>query len=162
MLPSGDTKIFSESTFFKQSGAPSLPSPDQVRLMADKSDGHHRDPRRAQVTYFPDMHLVVKWGTNVFLDEAQCIWALSALLPNLVPVPELFGWCRDQQQFFIYMELVKGDTLENRWSELSVGEKTEICEQLQKITRSLRLLEQNAEDRFIGESRAIQVLRSCL
>lgn len=54
------------------------------------------------------------------------MWTIRHLLPN-VPVPEVYGWCQDQGETFIYMQLVDGITLEDAWPDMVVEEKHEIC-----------------------------------
>jgi len=65
-----------------------------------------------------------------------------------VAVPEIYGWCRDGNVDFVYMELVEGDTLEQRWPSLSAEERWEISKQLRGMLKSLASLEQ--KDLFIG------------
>lgn len=52
---------------------------------------------------------------------------------------------------FIYMELVKGTTLEDRWESLSTQARIDICEQLRVMLLELRKLQQDPNDRFLGE-----------
>lgn len=61
------------------------------------------------------------------------------------------GWSSDEDQVFIYMELVNGVTLENRWDSLLTEERIKVCEQLQVILTALRQFEQDPGDQFIGE-----------
>ena len=69
------------------------------------------------------MQLIVKFGFEVSIAEGQCLWALRRLLRDHVPVPEVYGWRQDGEQVFIYMELVAGVTLEERWESLSSEER---------------------------------------
>ena len=43
-------------------------------------------------------------------------------LKDIVPVPEVFGWVEDGDQVFIYMSLIKGEILEQRWGVLNEEE----------------------------------------
>jgi aminoglycoside phosphotransferase (APT) family kinase protein len=67
-----------------------------------------------------------------------------------VPVPEVYGWCREQGETFIYMQLVEGITLEQAWPNFDIEDKYEICQQLQRILENLRLLKQDPSSPFIG------------
>jgi aminoglycoside phosphotransferase (APT) family kinase protein len=60
------------------------------------------------------------------------------LLPDVVPVPEVFGWCQDGNEVFIYMQMVRGATLEERWEALTREERVDICEQLRPMVGALR------------------------
>lgn len=51
---------------------------------------------------------------------------------------------------FIYMQLIHGVALRDRWDNLSVLEKTTICEQLNTIVTSLRQLRQELCHQFVG------------
>ncbi|KAE8365218.1 hypothetical protein BDV27DRAFT_157128 [Aspergillus caelatus] len=67
------------------------------------------------------------------------------------PVPELFGWRVDDEAYvFIYMELIEGPRLEECWDSLGTMEKSAISDQLSQIMESLRRLEQDPSDQFIG------------
>ena len=60
-----------------------------------------------------------------------------------MPVPEIYGWCRDGEETFKYMELVRRSTLEQRWDELSTPERSSICDQLHPMIAALRTLTQS-------------------
>jgi hypothetical protein len=69
-----------------------------------------------------------------------------------VPVPEVYGWCRDQGEAFIHLQLVEGITLEKAWPDLDIEEKYEICQQLQQNFEALRELKQDpSASSFIGK-----------
>lgn len=53
------------------------------------------------------------------------MWTIRHLLPN-VPVPEVYGWCRDQGETFSHMQLVDGITLEDAWPDMVVEEKYDL------------------------------------
>lgn len=146
-LPSA-TKLeidFLESSFFQNHDPhKDLPAPQEVRALS-KKPGPQPDPVR-----FEELGLIVKFGPHVTVEEALCIWAIRSVLHDEVPVPELYGWRVDGREVFIYMELVRGDTLMDRWDALDNDDKTSICNQLMKITTSFRRLEQDPEDIFVG------------
>jgi hypothetical protein len=79
------------------------------------------------------------------------------LIPN-VPVPEVYSWCRDRDQTFIYMQLIDGITLEDAWLELVIEEKYEICVQLHSILGELRQLRQDSTNPFTGKIFHVQTL----
>jgi len=43
-----------------------------------------------------------------------------------MPVPEVYGWCRDQGETFSHMQLVDGITLEDAWPDMVVEEKYDL------------------------------------
>jgi len=100
---------------------------------------------------FPSLNLLIKYGWEITIAEGQCLWAIRHLLRDLVPVPEVYGWCQDGKDTFIYMELIQGATLEEWWPDMATRERQDICEQLRKMVDSLRTLRQPAHDRFIGK-----------
>ncbi|KAL1850500.1 hypothetical protein Plec18167_002334 [Paecilomyces lecythidis] len=48
------------------------------------------------------------------------------------------------------MELIDGDTLQERWPSLSNIDRVRLCEELRQIVTSLRRLEQSPDESFIG------------
>jgi len=142
MLPSGASVVFKESTFFLRNGPESsLPLPAEVRA---------RQRRRGPVR-FESLNLLVKYGKDITIAEGQCLWALRRLLSTQVPVPEVYGWCEDNGEVFIYMELMKGITLEQRWESLAKKEREIVCDQLRDMLLELRTLQQDSrEGHFLG------------
>ena len=148
MLPLDDSIAFADSSFFTQPNAPSaLPSPAEVRVLANV----HHDQNCAQLIHFPSLRLIVKYGRTITIAEGQCLWAIRHLLIDFVPVPEVYGWCRDGGEVFIYMQLMRGHTLEELWQTLSTQEKAKVCEELRLIVDALGHLEQDPLDQFIGK-----------
>lgn len=82
------------------------------------------------------------------IDEAITMRAGRKRVGHQVPVPELFGWRTRQDRVFIYMELVSGTTLQERWQDLNLSERDSLREQLSQILSSPRQLRQKNE--FIG------------
>ncbi|KAL6306016.1 kinase-like domain-containing protein [Sparassis latifolia] len=150
MLPFDQSMVFKGSYFFTQPDAPSaLPSPEEARMAAAAAAPNSKGSHRPRPLRLPALNLLVKFGRTITIAEGQCLWAIRHLLPQ-VPVPEVYGWCRDGQDIFIYMQLMPGCTLEERWQTLLPEDKRELCEQLRGIVGSLRRLEQDPSDRFIG------------
>lgn len=82
--------------------------------------------------------------------KPQCLWAVGKHLRGRVPVPEVYGWRRDGNDVFIYMELVQGQTLAQRWESLTDTERVYVCNQLRSMVQSLRTLNQDRCRQFIG------------
>ena len=136
--------MFKESTYFLRNGPESsLPLPAEVR--ANQGQGQYGPVQ------FESLNLLVKYGKDITVAEGQCLWALRRFLPSQVPVPEVYGWCEDNGEIFVYMELVKGVTLEKKWESLSEQEREIICDQLRVMSLSLRNLQQDPKDQFVGE-----------
>ena len=136
---------FNEPSFFQQYGPHvHLPQPQEVRAV---SRGPIAQPDPVK---FNKLGVIVKFGTRVTVEEAMCIWAIRRVLRNEVLVPEIYGWRVDGELVFIYMEPLQGDTLLDRWDSLTSDDRLSICEELRKITTSLRQLEQDPGDIFIG------------
>ncbi|KAK1623753.1 kinase-like domain-containing protein [Colletotrichum phormii] len=72
-------------------------------------------------------------------------------LQGKVPVPEIFGWAEDDGQRFMYMSLIEGVTLQDRWRDLIEDERRVVCEELKGMVRALRALKQDSHDRFVGD-----------
>jgi hypothetical protein len=151
---------FRESSFFKKPNAPlSLPTPTEVREVAS----HSENPRAKLVTRpppvtFPNLGLLVKYGTEVTLAEGQCLLFIRNTLSEVVPVPEVYGWCKDDDQVFIYMELVDGMTLEKSWDTMTEGEKTSVGQQLHDMVDALRGLKQYSWPPFIGKFNFVRLI----
>ncbi|KAG4435249.1 hypothetical protein IFR05_009282 [Cadophora sp. M221] len=146
MLPSDSSVVLKESTYFSENGPnSSLPSPAAVRAAQTT-----RHLSRSTTVRFEELKLVVKFGEEITIAEALCLWAIRRLRPHQVPVPEVYGWCEDGGDFFIYMELIQGETLENKWESLEKPERIDVCGQLREMLLELRSLKQDPEDQFLG------------
>jgi len=131
-----DEMDFVDSSFFKTAGR-KLPCPQKLGAS------------REGITIISEMQLVIKFGPRVTIDEAVTMWVVRKYVGHQVPVPELFGWRVYQDTVFIYMELISGVTLEERWSDMDLTDKDSICAQLCNMLFSLRQLQQ--ENTFVGE-----------
>jgi hypothetical protein len=153
MLPSGQTVIFKDSSFFTRN-APNttLPSPAEIfakcAVQQPSFKMGHRSPRPVR---FETLGLIVKFGRwpRVTIAEGQCLWALRQVLPQ-VPVPEIYGWTEDSGYVFLFMELVPGVTLEERWESLRRAERISVCEQLRVLLSELRKVQRSPDDLFLG------------
>lgn len=138
---------FLESSFFKTNGPNRrLPTPAEVRAL---SPTHTTKPQPPPVK-FEHLNLIVKFGPHVSVAEAQCLWLIRRVLPHEVPVPEVYGWRVDGRHVFIYMQLIRGQTLKDRWKLLSGPDKAAVCDQICQIVKSLRQIRQDPHDKFIG------------
>ena len=136
---------FVKSSFFKPPGR-KLPTPAHVKSL---------DITKQGIVMFPGMQLVVKFGPRVTVEEAVTMWAIRKLFDHQIPVPELFGWRSFQNEIFIYMELIQGVTMKQRWSDpgVSDSDRLSLCKQLRQMVSSLRQLQHVSSDMFIGMPR---------
>src|SRR5271163_747194 len=103
-LPNAHTEIFPSSTFFRQGTKPrQLPTPAEVRAQAALKNHPYINTWRPPPAVFPDLNLLVKYGGAVSITEGECLWLIRTCLGDKVPVPEVYGWCRDGEETFIYM-----------------------------------------------------------
>jgi len=146
-LPDGSARDmdFVDSSFFKDPSK-RLPTPAEVRA---QSTDLYVNPQ-PQPVIFEDSKVLVKFRPCVTTAEAQCLWMIRRAFGDEVPVPEIFGWRVDEDYVFIYMELIQGQTLLDRWDELDALNKRSLCDQLCQIINSLRRLEQDPSDQYIG------------
>lgn len=147
-LPDGSARDmnFYDSSFFKEAGN-RLPTPAQVKAL---SRDIHTSPRPRPVI-FEASKVLVKFGPHVTTAEAQCLWFIKRTFGDEVPVPEIFGWQVDEENHvYLYMEFIKGQTLQDRWNGLDDLDKTSLCDQLCQIVNILRQLEQDPSDQYIG------------
>ncbi|KAI9804717.1 MAG: hypothetical protein M1825_001085 [Sarcosagium campestre] len=148
-LPNGaETEMdYVESFFFKSNGPnPRLPTPAEVRAL---SPGYDKKSQPLPVR-FEHLGLIVKFGRMIAVAEAQSLWVIKRVFGEKVPVPEVYGWRVDDGRVYIYMQLIQGPTLKERWDTLSVSDKAVICDDLRQMITSLRRAEQNPHDIFIG------------
>ena len=155
-LPKAENIVFEDSTFFKRAKT-TLPLPAQVRLDAiRKNDNARVQLSRPPPVYYEDLNLLVKYGTEITLAEGQCLWFLRRHLIQDVPVPEIYGWYKDGDETFLYMELIHGDTLESRWESMSEEEKMAICTQLKHMTSAWQRLRQDSLPEFVGKNARVE------
>lgn len=160
-LPHEDSMVFKDSSFF-QGNVGDLPSPEQVRQRDAELNGPYLPKSARPPIPFEDLGLMVKYGWNITVAEAQCLWYFNRHMRDEVPTPELFGWRSDGGQTFIYMQLVRGQTLEEAWPSLSEQQIKLICEQLRRCVTAWRRLRQESEPYFIGKTSHSQVMNPVL
>ena len=151
-LPNAEDIVFKDSSFFKTTNA-KLPIPAQVRADAAQwNDLSQTSSSRPPPVYYRNSNLLVKYGSQITLAEGQCLWLMRHFLAQDVPVPEIYGWSKDGDETFLYMELIEGDTLEYRWDSLTQEERTAICAQLRRMTSAWRGLRQGPRAVFVGKT----------
>ncbi|KAF2809782.1 uncharacterized protein BDZ99DRAFT_488604 [Mytilinidion resinicola] len=111
------------SSFFRHYNQ--LPSPDEVRSQARAQREVSTDFNARPSPVFESMGLFVKWGADIRIAEGEV---------------------------FLYMEAIRGKTLEQSWPEMEVNDRLRICRELRTIFDSLRQLKQDPTDTFIGEA----------
>ncbi|KZL87709.1 phosphotransferase family protein [Colletotrichum incanum] len=100
----GRMTIFSESSFFKEKRAPTLPLTAEVRARNEESGNIRATSfNRPPPVTFLSLGLLVRYGGNTKI-------IVHKRLPGKVPVPEIFGWTEDDGQRFIYMASIEGIT----------------------------------------------------
>jgi len=149
-LPSGECRDFRDSSFFSRN-AVDLPTPAQVRQRHVRVDEKLVSASRPRPVVFQELGLLVKYGSEITIAEAQCLWFFNRHMKGRVPTPELYGWRCDGEETFIYMELVRGDTLEERWPSLCDEERRSICRELKGCVDAWRGLRQETEPYFVGK-----------
>ncbi|KAF7125574.1 hypothetical protein CNMCM5793_001791 [Aspergillus hiratsukae] len=122
MIPDSPNFDVKDTSFFRKWRE--LPSPKDVQAQAESQHlaGVNPDPRR------------------VYRDDAS----------YLKPPPVVYGWRTDGDVKYIYMEYIRGQTLEQAWDELEPEDRDMICRELRTICDNLRRLEQDPSDPFVG------------
>lgn len=146
-LPSGSHEIFQNSGFFIRNHCTELPSPDQVRARCRTEGGNDRSARPPPAR-FPRLGLLVKFGPLVSISEGQCLFWLHR--QGAIPVPEIYGWKTQDSDVYLYMELICGITLEERWRWLSSFEKEKIAHELGGIMKNLHSIPTDSGESYIG------------
>lgn len=75
---------------------------------------------------------------------------LHEQLKDQVPIPRVFARAKDGGQVFIYMSLIEGATLQERWSDINEDERQSVCEELKHMVKVWRALEQDSHGHYIG------------
>jgi hypothetical protein len=150
-----------DSSFFQQWSQ--LPSPEEVQAQAKAQHlaGVSTDDRRSlpmtapyvrpPPVLFENMGLFIKWGSAVNLSEALTLYAANRFLKGRVPVPEVYGWRTNGQEKYIYMEYIRGKSLEQVWDTMEPNDRATICHELRAVCGHLRQLEQDPQDKFVGK-----------
>lgn len=142
---------FPESSFFREKRASALPTPTEIRAI-NKVSGkvYATNFNRPPPVMIPSLGLAVKYGADVTVLEAQTQIEVRKQPQRQVPIPEVFGWAEDGGQTFIYMSLIQGETLLERWSDMNENERRGVCEELRHIVRSWSALTQDNQEPYVG------------
>lgn len=129
-----------------------LPTPAQARAINEES-GNIRGARfnRPPPVQFLSLGLIVKYGADTTVTEAETQNMVYKLLKDKVPVPEVFGWTEDGGQVFIYMSLIVGEPLEQIWAALNGEEREAVCKELNGMVKAWRGLEQPDQVLYVGK-----------
>lgn len=161
MIPNSPNFDVKDSSFFRQWRK--LPSPEEVKAQAEcqhlagVNPDHRKDysfamPHiRPPPVVFENMGLFVKWGSSVKISEALGLLVVGRFLDGHVPVPEVYGWRTDREEMYIYMQHIRGQTLEQAWDIMEPSERITICHELRTISTNLRRLQQDPSDTFVGK-----------
>lgn len=146
------TRTISESSFFREHRESTLPTPVEVRAINTES-GNIRGTsfNRPPPVKFPSLGLIVKYGADTTITEAETQSMVYKQLKGKVPVPEVFGWSEDGGQVFIYMSLIEGEPLEQRWGALNEEEREAVCKELNSMVKSWRSLEHPGQVLYVGK-----------
>ncbi|KAI9800519.1 MAG: hypothetical protein M1825_004067 [Sarcosagium campestre] len=155
-IPDGPNVDIRESTYFQK--WEKLPATQEVRSAAAvKHSAAHPDIPLSPDLYgkppfvtFEDQNLFVKWGTRALISEGQCLFAIHRHFGAAVPVPEVYGWRMEGAVVYIFMEFIRGQTLDSAWDTLEADGRTSICLQLRTIFHNLRLGKQDDQTPLIG------------
>ena len=105
---------------------------------------------------FTELGLIVKFGPKVSTSEAISLWFVRKAFHGQIPVPEVYGWrtlTRENlsPQVFIYMHLIPGPTLEQRWDSMTWDDKQSVYNDLQVIVSQYRKAKQDESEKMIGK-----------
>ncbi|KAK9854401.1 hypothetical protein MYU51_004419 [Penicillium brevicompactum] len=144
------TRILYDSSFFKEHRATTLPTPTELRAI-NKESGNIRGIyfNRPPPVKFPSLGLIVKYGADATIVEAETQHMVHNKLKGKVPVPEVFGWTEDSGQVFIYMSLIEGETLEQRWGALNEEEREAVCRELNGMAKIWKTLDYPNHDHIL-------------
>ncbi|KAK6062476.1 phosphotransferase enzyme family protein [Seiridium cupressi] len=146
-----DIEVVPGCSFLKQQRGLSLPTPAEVRaLNLLTGDIRADDWNRPPPVVVESLGLIVKYGGDVTLIEVQTQMMAREQLKDKVPIPEVFGWTQEDDQTFIYMELIKGDPLCERWPDMIEDERLAVCDELRLMVKSWSTLKQDGHDQLIG------------
>ncbi|ROT40434.1 hypothetical protein SODALDRAFT_338227 [Sodiomyces alkalinus F11] len=70
--------------------------------------------------------------------------------PPPVRIPSLGLLVKYGADVFIYMSLVEGETLQERWGDMDESERRGVCAELRSMVKAWRALQQDSEQPYIG------------
>ena len=131
---------FLDSSFFRPNNSverPQLPSPSSI--VAQYGDGGTR------IIRIDALNMIVKidYTNHMRLEEVQTMLAIRQLFScDDLPVPEVFGWRLHGHQLFIYMSLIRGETLRQASPRLTQIDKISIQSDISRVIMLLRQIVQ--------------------
>ncbi|KAF1828170.1 kinase-like protein [Decorospora gaudefroyi] len=130
--------VFKDTSWFLANSR--LPTPREVRAATTLRS---ENPCIASTVAFPQQNLFVKYGPRVKSSEGQCMRLVKYYLASSVPVPEVYGWDKDGDDVFLYMQLISGVPLDELWSHIGPEQKSLLCEDIRRIVENLGHLKQD-------------------
>ncbi|KAJ5105683.1 phosphotransferase family protein [Penicillium alfredii] len=121
----------------------------QLAINKESGDVFATDFDRPLPVRIPPLGLFVKYGADVTVTEAATQVMVRERLCGQVPIPEVFGSTEDENQRFIYMELLEGKTLLERWCDMSEDERLTVCHELQTMVKAWRALTPDQHDYYV-------------
>lgn len=144
---------FPESSFFVEKRAAALPAPAEVRSLNEATENlRATDISRPIPVAIPSLQLLVKYGQGISIAEIEThIFLRKQLQHHSIPIPEVFGYAQDGDQIFLYMALIEGETLQQRFASLNETERQAVCAELKCMVQTWRqVLAQSDDDLYIG------------
>jgi aminoglycoside phosphotransferase len=139
--------VFKDTAFFVTNSR--LPTTQEVRAATTlRSD----NPHIATTVAFPEQGHFVKYGPEVKPSEGQCMRLVKYYLASEVPVPEVYGWDKDGDDVFLYMQFISGVRLQELWLRIGPDEKASLVEEIRQIVQRLGQLRQPPSKEIIGMS----------
>lgn len=150
-IPIDENFLLEDSTFFQRNPGVELPHPQDVRmahsLLTKQQDLH---PEAPHIVRYPEYSLCVKYSRRVKLLEAQAFYLVNRYLKDF-PAPEIYGWRKDGDDVFLFMELIDGQNLSDVWDSLSECEKTDVCVAVKnRVLSPLATLRQIPNQKCVG------------
>lgn len=93
-------EVFPKTSFFKEQRASMLPSPANIRAINLQFKNASARLQFPPPVIIPSLELVVEYGANASIVEAQTQMIVREQLHGCLPVPEIFGWAEDGGQTF--------------------------------------------------------------
>lgn len=125
-IPIDEVLILESSTFFQRNPGVELPRPQDIRIAHQLQTGQQDlHPEAPHIVRYPEYSLCVKYSRRVKQLEAQALYIVTRYLTDF-PAPEIYGWRKDGDDVFLFIELIDGQNLSDAWDSLSECEKTDV------------------------------------
>lgn len=153
-IPHEDIVVLESSSFFqKNPKGTKFPTTQEIRSAHEESmhGKHALNPQAPHVVRYPSLGLCVKYSQRVRLNEARALCLVNRYLGRSFSTPEIYGWCKDGEDTFLYMELLEGEPLDEVWESLLEADRQEVCKELREAVSMLGTLRQAKGQIFIGD-----------